>query len=99
LAVCGFQSPAELPRTSHKRRVRATGSPTGDFQGPIKGAPDIPLGAGIVIRLSMTRKSDGESRAIDLRGAGQRSLRRVDFWYDTAGLFHGKADVTLFGMK
>ncbi len=41
----------------------------------------------------------GESRVIDLRGAGRRSLRRVDFWYDTAGLGRGRADVTLFGMK
>ena len=41
----------------------------------------------------------GESRAIDLRGAGKRSLRKVEFWYDTAGVFRGRADVTLFGMK
>jgi hypothetical protein len=39
-----------------------------------------------------------ESRAIDLRG-GSRSIRRVDFWYDTRGFLRGKADVTLFGMK
>ena len=41
----------------------------------------------------------GESRAIDLKGAGQRSLRKIDFWYDTKGFLNGKADVTLFGMK
>jgi hypothetical protein len=41
----------------------------------------------------------GESRAIDLRGVGKRSLRRIDFWYDTKGFLNGKADVTLFGMK
>jgi hypothetical protein len=41
----------------------------------------------------------GESRAIDLKGVGTRSLRRVDFWYDTKGFLNGKADVTLFGMK
>jgi hypothetical protein len=41
----------------------------------------------------------GESRVIDLKGVGQRSLRRVDFWYDTKGFLKGKADVTLFGMK
>lgn len=41
----------------------------------------------------------GESRLIDLKG-GSRSLRRVDFWYDTkGGLFKGKSDVTLFGRK
>jgi len=42
---------------------------------------------------------NGESRAIDLRGVGKRSLRKVEFWYDTAGVLRGKADVTLFGMK
>ena len=41
----------------------------------------------------------GESRAIDLRGVGKRSIRRIDFWYDTQGLLKGKADVTVFGMK
>ena len=41
----------------------------------------------------------GESRVIDLRGAGKRSLRNIEFWYDTKGLLNGKADVTLFGMK
>ena len=41
----------------------------------------------------------GESRAIDLKGVGQRSLRKVQFWYDTKGFLKGKADVTLFGMK
>ena len=38
----------------------------------------------------------GESRPIDLRG-GKRSIRRVEFWYDTKGMGRGKADVTLFG--
>ena len=41
----------------------------------------------------------GESRAIDLRGIGKRSVRRIDFWYDTKGMLKGKADVTVFGMK
>jgi hypothetical protein len=41
----------------------------------------------------------GESRVIDLRGVGQRSLRRIDFWYDTKGIGRGTADVTVFGMK
>jgi hypothetical protein len=44
-------------------------------------------------------RQGGESRVIDLRGAGKRSLRRVDFWYDTQGWSRGTADVTLFGMK
>jgi hypothetical protein len=41
----------------------------------------------------------GESRAIDLRGAGRRSIRRIEFWYDTKGFLKGKANVTVFGMK
>ena len=36
----------------------------------------------------------GESPPINLRG-GTRSIRRVEFWYDTKGM--GTADVTLFG--
>ncbi len=41
----------------------------------------------------------GESRVIDLKGVGKRSIRRIDFWYDTKGLLKGRADVTVFGMK
>ena len=41
----------------------------------------------------------GESRTIDLRGIGKRSVRRIDFWYDTKGFLKGKADVTVFGLK
>jgi hypothetical protein len=41
----------------------------------------------------------GESRAIDLRGIGKRSVRKIEFWYDTKGFLKGKADVTVFGMK
>ena len=41
----------------------------------------------------------GESRVIDLRGVGKRSIRRIEFWYDTKGFLKGKADVTVFGMK
>jgi hypothetical protein len=41
----------------------------------------------------------GESRQIDLRGAGKRSIRKIEFWYDTKGLLKGKAKVTVFGMK
>jgi len=56
------------------------------------GAPDR-----IEVRQSI--REGGESGTIDLRGAGKRSIRKVDFWYDTQGLLRGKADVTLFGMK
>jgi len=41
----------------------------------------------------------GESRQIDLAGAGKRRIRRIDFWYNTKGLLKGKAHVTVFGMK
>src|SRR5436190_17797548 len=44
-------------------------------------------------------KKGGESRAIDLKGAGKRSLRKIEFWYETIGILQGKADVTVFGMK
>ncbi len=40
----------------------------------------------------------GESRVIDLKG-GKRKLKSIEFWYDTKGWLHGKADVTLVGMK
>ncbi len=56
------------------------------------GAPDR-----IDVRQNIPK--GGESRVIDLRGVGKRSLRKVEFWYDTKGLLNGKADVTLFGMK
>ena len=41
----------------------------------------------------------GESRPIDLKGTGRRSLRKIEFWYETKGILRGKADVTVFGMK
>ena len=41
----------------------------------------------------------GESRSMDLKGIGKRSVRRIDFWYDTKGFLKGKAHVTVFGMK
>jgi hypothetical protein len=41
----------------------------------------------------------GESRNIDLRGSGKRSLRKVEFWYDSAGLLNGKAEVRLLGLR
>jgi hypothetical protein len=40
----------------------------------------------------------GESRLIDLHG-GKRKLRTVEFWYDTKGIFQGKAKLSLFGLK
>ena len=40
----------------------------------------------------------GETRDIDLQG-GKRSIRTIEFWYDTKGLLNGKADVTAFGKR
>jgi hypothetical protein len=56
------------------------------------GAPDK-------IEVRQNIPQGGESRVIDLRGAGKRSIRKIEFWYDTKGLLRGKADVTVFGRK
>jgi hypothetical protein len=56
------------------------------------GAPDK-------IEVRQNIPQGGESRVIDLKGVGKRSIRRIDFWYDTQGFLKGKADVTVFGMK
>ena len=40
----------------------------------------------------------GETRDIDLQG-GKRSIRTIEFWYDTKGLLNGKADVTAYGKR
>ena len=40
-----------------------------------------------------------ESRPIDVRGAGKRTIRKIEFSYDTKGFLKGKANVTLVGMK
>ncbi len=50
------------------------------------------------IETRMDIPKGGESRIIDLNG-GKRKLKSIEFWYDTKGIFNGKADVTLFGMK
>jgi hypothetical protein len=41
----------------------------------------------------------GESRAIDLNAPGRRSLRRIEFWYDTRGWGRSRADVSVYGMR
>ena len=51
------------------------------------------------IRVRQKIKAGRESREIDLRGEGTRSIRRIDFWYDTRGQSHGRAEVTVFGRK
>lgn len=55
------------------------------------GKPD-----NIEVRQNIPR--GGETRVIDLEG-GRRSIRRIDFWYDTKGLLNGRADVTILGLK
>jgi len=42
---------------------------------------------------------NGETRSIDLKGANKRSLRSIDFWYETKGMLNGKAEVTAWGQK
>ena len=43
-------------------------------------------------------KDGGETRPIDLKG-GKRSLRKIEFWYDSKGFLNGKANLTVFGQK
>jgi hypothetical protein len=50
------------------------------------------------IETRMDIPKGGESRIIDLNG-GKRKLKSIEFWYDTKGIFNGKADVTLLGIK
>lgn len=40
----------------------------------------------------------GETRTIDLTG-GSRSINRIEFWYSTKGVRHGKARVIVFGRR
>jgi hypothetical protein len=40
----------------------------------------------------------GETRDIDLQG-GTRSIRTIEFWYDTKGLLNGRADVIAYGKR
>lgn len=41
----------------------------------------------------------GETRPIDLRGSGKRSIRKVEFWYSTRGSGRGHSDVILYGLR
>jgi hypothetical protein len=50
------------------------------------------------IETRFTIPKGGESRIIDLKG-GKRKLKSVEYWYDTKGIFNGRADVTLMGIK
>jgi hypothetical protein len=44
-------------------------------------------------------RQGGETRALDLKGSGKRSIRKIDFWYDSQGLLKGKAEVRIYGSK
>jgi hypothetical protein len=56
---------------------------------------------GVVERIDVNEKveKDSQSRAINLPNVGQKSLRKIEVWYDTSGLFHDRAKVSVFGMK
>ena len=43
-------------------------------------------------------RQGGESRVIDLPG-GSRSIRRIEFWYSTAGVLKGTARVAVWGRR
>jgi hypothetical protein len=40
-----------------------------------------------------------ETRALDLKGSGTRSIRKIDLWYETEGVLKGKANVKVYGLK
>jgi hypothetical protein len=44
-------------------------------------------------------RQGGETRALDLKGKGTRSIRKIDLWYDTEGFLKGKAHVKVYGLK
>lgn len=50
------------------------------------------------IPLKFVIRQGEESRTIDLPGR-KRSIRKIEFWYDTKGVFSGKAKVTVFGKR
>ena len=76
-------------------KFKVTGSPL-NMQRMIVRYDDGGAFENIDIRYNIPQ--GGESRLIDLRG-GKRKLKSIDFWYDTKGILHGKAAVTLFGIK
>jgi hypothetical protein len=85
-------------------------APFGDFRSVRFKVTDAPLDLRRLVvtyhkgepeRLELRERIEkgGRSRAIDLPGGGQRSVRRIEFWYEAAGLLQEAADVTLFGMR
>jgi hypothetical protein len=76
-------------------KFKVTDSPLNMFRMVVR-YDDGGLPENIETRMDIPK--GGESRIIDLKG-GTRKLKSVEFWYDTKGIFNGKADVTLFGQK
>jgi hypothetical protein len=58
----------------------------------------VTFDAGGAQRISLRQKIEqgGESRVVDLQGSS-RSIRTVEFWYDTHGILKGTANITVFG--
>lgn len=48
------------------------------------------------IELKHNFAQGSDSRVVDLKG-NNRIINRISFWYDTQGVFRGKATVTVFG--
>ena len=48
------------------------------------------------IELKQNFAQGSDSRVVDLAG-NNRIINRISFWYDTKGVFKGKATVTVFG--
>jgi hypothetical protein len=81
--------------TFRKLKFKVTGAPLNMQRMVVtyaNGQPDN-------IEVRQNIPEGGESRVIDLQGAGARHIRRIEFWYDTKGILKGKANVTVFGMK
>jgi hypothetical protein len=55
-------------------------------------------GGGETLNVREDIPKGGETRPIDLNGA-KRSIRTIEFWYDTKGLLGGKSDVTAWGQR
>lgn len=55
-------------------------------------------GGGETLNVREDIPKGGETRPIDLNGA-QRSIRTIEFWYDTKGLLGGTSDVTAWGQR
>jgi hypothetical protein len=56
------------------------------------GAPER-----IDVRRNIVQGDGG--RVIGLRDVGNRSIRKIEFWYDTSPFLRGRANVTVVGMK